>query len=196
MNLAMFSLNFLYSFLATVFGGGFLALIFFWLREKFFPAPRVTGRWYFEILTVNTTHNPYKGMKLRYIAMLWSDGRCIRGTVEKIYENSSTGERIYVGKNRTRGVVEGFVEKNYFSWDRVMLHIVEDGHGRESTNFYELIVISNDRMTGKFSSMVANQDGDAEWQRNPFESDSLDALAPSHWSIPSFGSTIAEGYSC
>lgn len=111
MTTALFTLNFLYSFLATVAGGGFLALLYFWLREKFFPLPRVTGRWYFEIRTVNTTYNPYKGMVLRYIAMLWLEGNCIKGTVEKIYENSSTGERNYVGKNRTRGVVDGFVKK-------------------------------------------------------------------------------------
>ncbi len=168
MTTALFTLNFLYSFLATVAGGGFLALLYFWLREKFFPLPRVTGRWYFEIRTVNTTHNPYKGMVLRYIAMLWIEGNCIKGTVEKIYENSSTGERSYVGTNRTRGIVDGFVKKNYFSKDRVVLHIVEDGHGRESTNFYDLIVVSNDKMTGNFSSMVANQDGDAMWQRGAF----------------------------
>lgn len=168
MSTALFALNFLYSFLATVLGGGFLALIFFWLREKFFPLPGVTGRWYFEIRTVNTTYNPYRGMVLRYMAMLWREGKCIKGTVEKIYENSSTGERNYVGTNRTRGVVDGFVEKNYFSKDQVVLHVVEDGHGRESTNFYDLTVISSENMTGNFSSMVANQDGKVVWQRDAF----------------------------
>lgn len=161
-------MNFLYSFFATVLGGSALALLFFWLKEKIFPLPAVTGRWYFEIRTVNTTYIPYKGMALRYVGMLWREGKCIKGTVEKIYENSSTGERNYVGANRTRGVVDGFVEKNYFSKDRVVLHVVEDGHGRESTNFYNLTVISKDNMIGDFSSMVANQDGDAVWQRDAF----------------------------
>ena len=107
-------------------------------------------------------------MVLRYIAMFWQAGNRIEGTVEKIYENSSTGEREYVGKNRTRGVAQGYVEKNYFSKDRFVLHVVEDGHGRESTNFYDLVVDSKDEMTGNFSSMVANQDGEARWQRNKF----------------------------
>lgn len=100
--------------------------------------------------------------------MLWREGNRIEGTVEKIYENSSTGEREYEAKNRTRGVVEGFVQKNYFSKDRIVLHVVEDGHGRESTNFYDLIFNSNDEMAGSFSSMVANQDGAVKWQRNEF----------------------------
>ena len=49
-----------------------------------------------------------------------------------------------------------------------MLHVVEEGHGRESTNFYDFIVNSGHNMTGSFTSMVANQDGEAIWQRNEF----------------------------
>ncbi|MEC8881100.1 MAG: hypothetical protein VYC49_13220 [Pseudomonadota bacterium] len=164
----LFALNFLYSLLATFVGGATLALLFFWLREKVFPLPKVTGRWFFEMRTIKSAYNPYKGMVLRYIAMLWREGNRIEGTVEKIYENSSTGERYYEEKNRTRGVVEGFIQKNYFSKDRVVLHVVEDGHGRESTNFYHLIVKSESQMEGVFSSMVANQDGEVKWERNEF----------------------------
>ena len=103
----LFALNILYSLLATVIGGGVLAF-FFWLREKVFPLPKVTGRWFFELRTINSAYNPYKGVVLRYVAMFWREGNRIEGTVEKIYENSSTGERVYEAKNQTGGVVEGF----------------------------------------------------------------------------------------
>ena len=168
MSKELFALNFLYSLLATVIGGALLAILFFWLREIIFPFPKLTGRWFFEMRTINSAYNPYKGMVLRYVAMLWRQGNQIEGTVEKIYENSSTGERNYEANNRTRGMVNGFVQKNYFSKDRVVLHVIEDGHGRESTNFYELIVSSESEMTGIFSSMVANQDGKVKWQRKEF----------------------------
>lgn len=168
MTIELFVLNFLYSLLAAVIGGGILAFLFFWIREKFFPLPEVSGRWFFEMHTVNSAYNPYKGMILRYVAMLWREGNRIEGTVEKIYENSSTGERSYEGKNRTRGEVEGFVQKNYFSKDRIVLHVIEEGHGRKSTNFYDLIVNADDKMTGSFSSMVANQQGEVKWQRSEF----------------------------
>lgn len=164
----LFALNFLYSLLATVIGGVILAFLFFWIREKAFPPADLTGRWFFEMRTIRSAYNPYKGMVLRYVAMLRREGNRIEGTVEKIYEISSTGEREYVGKNRTRGVVEGFVQKNYFSKDHVVLHIVEDGHGRESTHSYDLLVASDNLMAGRFSSMVANQDGEVMWQRNEF----------------------------
>jgi len=153
---------------ATLVGGAFLALLFFWFREKIVPLPKVTGRWYFEIHTDQTAYNPYRNMVLRYVAMLWREGHRVEGTVEKIYENSSTGEREFVGQNRTRGKVEGYIEKNYFGKDRLCLHVVEDGHGRESTNFYELVADSSDIMRGNFSSMVANQTGTVTWQRNEF----------------------------
>lgn len=169
MTIEIFTLNFLYSLLATVIGGCTLTLLLFWLKENKFPLPNVTGRWYFQMRTVNTTYNPYQGMNLGYIAMLWREGNCIEGTIEKIYENSSTGERDYEENNRTRGVIRGAVEKNYFSKDCVFLHVVEDGHGRESTHFYELVVKSDKEMVGSFTSMVANQDGEVRWQRDAFK---------------------------
>lgn len=153
---------------ATIAGGIALTALFFYAREKWFPLPELSGRWYFQIQTNNTAYKPYDRMVLRYVAMLWREGHTIKGTVEKIYENSSTGEREYIGKNRTRGTVEGYVEKNYIGKDKVFLHVIEDGHGRESTNIYELLVRGEDKMDGVFSSMVADQDGKASWQRKPF----------------------------
>lgn len=154
--------------LATVIGGVILAVMFFWFREKVAPLPKITGRWYFEMHTVKTSYNPYNGMTLRYVAMLWCQGSLVGGTVEKIYENSSAGERDFDGTNRTRGQVEGYVEKNYFGEDKLFLHVIENGHGREYTNFYELIVYSDVLMDGTFSSMAANQSGRVKWQRSKF----------------------------
>lgn len=155
-------------FIVTILSGFLLALLFFWVREKVFPLPNLTGRWHFEMLTVKTAYKPYEGMVLRYVAMLTRIENKIEGTVEKIYERSSTVERNYVGKDRTRGVVTGYIEKNYFGKDKVFLHVVEDGHGRESTTFFNATVISQDKMDGTFTSMVADQDGEAFWQRDPF----------------------------
>lgn len=154
--------------LATLIGGIILALLFFLSREKFFPLPNITGQWRFEMTIVASAYNPYKGMVLRYVAMLWREGNRIEGSVEKIYERSTAREHHYVGKERTRGQVEGYIEKNYFSKDRIFLHIVEDGEGRESTTFHELLVDSDSKMIGTFNSMVADQSGDITWQRDPF----------------------------
>lgn len=154
--------------LATIVGGISLTCLFFLAKEKFFPIPDVTGRWYIEMTTVNSAYRPYDKMVLRYVIMIWREGNVLKGSAEKIYEKSLNGEREYVGKHRTRAMLEGYIEKNYLSKDKVCLHAVEDGHGRESTNFYELSVNSKLEITGKFQSMVADQDGTVKCQKKPF----------------------------
>lgn len=154
--------------IATTLGGIALTFFFFLAKEKVFPLPRLAGRWYMEQLTRNTAYIPYTDMVLRYVVMLWREGSKIEGTAEKIYENSSTGERSYSEKNRTRAIVSGHVEKNYFGKDKIYLHVVEDGHGRESTHFYDLVMDGSNKISGTFASMVADQDGTVKWQREPF----------------------------
>jgi hypothetical protein len=157
------------SILETLVGGILLTFLFFLGKEKLFPLPPITGRWFFELKTVETAYNPYNDMVLRYVCFLWLEGNRIEGTVEKIYEKSSTGERPFVGDNRTRGVVTGYVKKSYLGKDRIFLHVVEDGHGRESTNFYDLIYKkSEETMQGTFFSMVADQRGTTTWTKEGF----------------------------
>lgn len=155
--------------IATVVGGVILAILFFLAKEKLFPPPKLTGRWYLEQTTMTTAYKPYAGMVLRYVVMLWREGNRIEGTAEKIYENSSTGKRTFTGENRTRATVTGFVEKRYLSRDRIYLHVVEDGHGRESTTFYEITANCVEPFTGNFSSMVADQAGTVKWQCKSFD---------------------------
>lgn len=154
--------------IATIAGGIVLALLFFLAKEKWFPPPHLTGRWYLEQLTKNTAYAPYAGMILRYVVVLWREGNRVEGTAEKIYEISRNGERPFVGEKRTRAIISGYLEKRYFGRDKIYLHVVEDGHGRESTHYYDLVVTDIDTMCGTFVSMVADQNGLVKWQREPF----------------------------
>lgn len=165
--------SFALSVASTVAGGGILAFLFFLLREKFFSLPSMAGSWSVEMRTDRTAYGQYENMVLRYVAMLWRDGSAIRGTVEKIYENSSTGERDYIGKNRTRGKIEGSIDKRYFSKDRICIHIVEEGKQRESTHLHELEMEKTGCMAGTFCSMVADSQGEVIWRKeSSSESDS------------------------
>ena len=154
--------------IATVVGGVILAVLFFLAKEKLFPLTKLTGRWYLEQTTITTAHTPYAEMVLRYVVMLWREGNRVEGTAEKIYEKSSTGERSFIGKNRTRATVTGYVEKKYFGKDRIYLHVIEDGHERESTTIYEINTDCVESFSGTFSSMVADQTGTVKWQYDPF----------------------------
>ena len=160
--------SFLSDTIATILGGAVLTFLFFLAREKLFPLPRVAGRWYFETQTIETAYKPFVGMVLSYVAMIWQEGPVIRGTVEKIYEKSSAGEREYVGKNRTRATLEGYIEKFYLSKDRIRIHMVEDGFGRESTVLLDLVDVNSSKMSGSFQSMAADQTGIVKWQRESF----------------------------
>jgi len=153
--------SFIPDILATVLGGIFLTFLFFLLREKVFALPDVNGRWYLETKTLESEYNPYQNMILKHILMVYREGNYIYGTSEKIYENSSTGEHEYIGDARKRGVVEGAIEKKYFGKDKIMLHIVINDFGRESTYFVNLEKISSIEFTGNYKSMVANQSGTA-----------------------------------
>ena len=160
--------SFLSDTVSTVVGGTILAVLFFVVQEKCFALPVLSGRWYFQTETLDTAYNPFKGMTLRFVCMIWQEGPVIHGTFEKIHEKSSTGERDYVGTNRKRGNLEGYVDKFYFSKDRIQVHMVEEGFGRESTTFVELVVETKSELSGSFHSMVADQNGRVRFQRGPF----------------------------
>jgi hypothetical protein len=157
--------SFLSDILATVIGGSIFTFLLFVVKEWLFPFPNISGQWHFETHTISTAYNPFSGMVLRFVTMLWQEGEIVHGTFEKIYERSSTGERSYVGKNRTRGSVEGCMQKNYLSRDRVFLHLEEDGIQRSSTIVFDLVKNTDTELSGLFYSTAGDQSGTVKWQR-------------------------------
>ena len=151
-----------------VIGGMVLALLFFVAREVWFPLPSVDGRWTVETHTTKTAYGPYQDMRVRYIALIWREGPVIKGTMEKVSEiTTSRGTVPYIGEERTRGEIEGYIHKLYFSKDRVAFHIVEGGSERESTTLHDVTVADKDRMVGTFIATAADSEGDVVWQRSP-----------------------------
>jgi hypothetical protein len=51
--------SFISDVLSTVVGGILLSFLYFLAREKLFPLPEITGRWYMEMTTQKTSYNPY-----------------------------------------------------------------------------------------------------------------------------------------
>ena len=152
--------------IATVLGGAILTILLFIAKERLFPLPRLSGQWHFETRTTSTAYVPFSGMLLRYVAMVWQEGSAVHGSFEKVYERSSTGERSYVGKDRSTGTLEGRIEKFYLSKDKVYLHLTEDGVQRRSTIVFELNCDGPNKMSGAFHSTAADQDGRVQWERN------------------------------
>ena len=158
-------LKFVLSVLPTIVGGIALAIIFFFAREVIFPIPDISGQWRLTTEINETTYRPFENMTLSYTAILSSEGSEIVGTSEKTNENSLTGEKEYIGADRTRGEIDGVIEKRYFSRDKIRLHIVEHGELRDSTTYHDLILDKKNRMIGKFFSTAADSRGDVRWER-------------------------------
>ena len=150
----------------TVVSGVALTTLFFLVREKLFPLPEIEGHWFITSTTNETAYSPYKGMILIYELMLFREGNSIKGTAEKCYEHSMNQQKEFVGKQRTRSQVNGFIDKRYFAKDLVHFHVVEQGHNRESSTIYKFKFEKKDEMVGVFTSTVAKSKGIAKLSNN------------------------------
>lgn len=153
--------------IGSVIGGILLALLFFFGKEKWFRLHDIKGEWYFKTETLETGRRLNNGMIQEYIAFIWLEGHKIHGTYEKTFEDSQEFKGPFIGKDRARGVIDGYYEKNYLSSDCLSLHMVENG-SREFTNWHDLHIVSSRKMHGNFTSTAARQKGKAEWQRDSF----------------------------
>lgn len=151
--------------LATVVGGVLLTLFFFLLREKLFKNLEIDGSWTFTVHTVKTTYNPYKDMKLTFLALLWREGNKVYGTAEKDYEDSEKYKGHFIGKGRSVIKLQGFIQKNYFSTDKLTIHMIENSSTRESSTIHKLEIEDISKMTGRFVSTISNQEGNVIWER-------------------------------
>lgn len=158
--------SFISDVVATVIGGVILAFLFFLFREKVFRLMDLDGSWVYEQTTKTSDFNPYIDMTVRFLVLLARDGNKIFGSAEKVYERTANGNEInYVGEDRTRAEITGYIEKRYFSNDRISIHIVEAGKKRESSTFHILECMKGGQLNGRFSSTIANQIGIVKWTK-------------------------------
>jgi len=146
-------------------GGLLIAVIFFFLKEKIFRFKDVSGCWRVTNETLKTAYNPYRGMKLVYSTILFRSGNDVYGSFEKIYEVAGGNRKEYTGSGRSRGSIEGAYEKNIFSNDRLLLHIIEDGAERTSSTYVCIVVNNENSMEGVFETFAADSSGNVIWER-------------------------------
>lgn len=149
----------------SLISGVVLAILFFVAREIWFPLPSIAGRWTVEMHTTKTAYRPYENMRVQYVAILWREGSIVKGTVEKTSEVTSAGTTTYTAEQRTRGEVEGYIHKLYFSKDRIAVNVIEQGELRQFTHYHDLVVERQDSMAGTFIATSADSEGDVTWRR-------------------------------
>ena len=69
------------------------------------------------------------------------------------------------GEDRVPITLSGYIEKNFFSDNKVFISISEQGSLRTSATFHELSIESDDLLTGTFYSTIANTKGRVAWKR-------------------------------
>jgi hypothetical protein len=155
------------SLLSDLIVGILLVFIFFLYKEKVSPIIDISGVWYSRTNTLKTVNNPFRNMILGYKIFVLQEGQKLEGTIEKIYENSTTGEREYIGNKRTRAYFKGYVERNFLGKNKIQIHVIEKGIERESTIYYVLYNECNN-LKGEFFSTAGDSEGTTIWQRTPF----------------------------
>ena len=149
----------------TVFGGILLGLVFFLLREFISPLPAISGCWTFETETQVTSYDPFTGMKLTFLVMMWQEGPIVSGSAEKVKEDKEGLTRTYIGGDRTRVEIRGYITKRYIRKSTVVLHFKEAGEKRKSSSIQTLRISSRRMLEGQYASTVANSSGKVRWTR-------------------------------
>jgi len=142
----------------------FLALISI---DQFYATPQLGGMWEFTIEVDDTTYSDYKQMQLTYQAVLLQKELQFSGAGDK-YAEKSLPELVIKelsGEDRVPITLSGYIEKNFFSDNKVFISISEQGSLRISATFHELSIESDDLLTGTFYSTIANTKGRVSWRR-------------------------------
>ena len=118
--------------ITSIISGGLLTFLVFVIRDRLLGVPDLSGTWTYTCRVEKTSHDPFQGMEVKYIALIWLEGTAVHGTAEKVFERSSKGELKYVGEKRNRLTIEGYITNKYVYKDSVVLHIVENGRIRDT----------------------------------------------------------------
>lgn len=143
-----------------------IAILFALWNDYIYKKDQLTGYWNVTYETVESQHSHYKGLKTHYIFVINQKIDTLSGTGEKTSE-SLNGEAIeYDTKNRTHLTFDGALNYHVFSPNTVNLIHIENGRIRPSSRILNLIIKSNNLMTGNFISTIAGSKGKVTLIRN------------------------------
>lgn len=126
--------------------------------------PDLTGTWYVQTTTQETTYNPYRGLVIRYKILITHDGTQIMANGEKIGEVFQGRVHEHTGKGKTPIRLSGFLKMSESGSGKIELNGQEDGIKRKVfATAFSLDYIDDSFLSGTFSSTAANAEGNALW---------------------------------
>ena len=152
--------------LSTIAMSVVVGFVYFVASDFIFPITDLNGSWIVETTTVETEYSKFQGMKLTFIALVQQEGNRLKGTGEKIAEEVNGIKQSYTGAQRVNIDFSGFVEKRYFSGDKIVLHMKERGQIRECSTIYTLSAEESDYLVGSFQTTSAMSSGTVLWRKD------------------------------
>jgi hypothetical protein len=117
----------------------------------------LTGEWLVTNTVVETSHPPYRDLRIEFRVVVHQDGAAFTGTGEKSRENGRPIPAAARSPLRLQGrVVDGSVIEATFQ---------EDGRSRRTQGQFRLTLRDGHHLTGTFASTAADARGASQWSR-------------------------------
>lgn len=128
-------------------------------NDYIYKRDQLSGFWKVEFETKESSYSPYIGLKTYYDFIIGQHDNTIDGTGEKISEDSVNGIIKYDADKRTHLTLNGALTYRVFSKNTVDIIYKEEGRKRPSSTILNLVVESNDQLTGTYISTIAESKG-------------------------------------
>ena len=152
--------------LGAIISAVIIAVLFFITSDFVFKPPNLHGKWYAISITDQSEHTQYIGMKLVYEVIIFQEVNSLNGTAEKRSETIDGKEYFYEYANRVKSKLKGYIDRNYFSKDKLHIQWIEKGRKRESSSYFNITRFNDNYMYGTFSSTISSSNGRIEWVRD------------------------------
>jgi hypothetical protein len=117
----------------------------------------LSGEWLVTNTVAETSHPPYRDLRLEFRVVVRQEGAAFTGTGEKARENGRPVPAAARSPLRLQGrVVDGSVVEATFQ---------EDGRSRRSQGQFRLTLRDRHHLTGTFASTAADARGASQWRR-------------------------------
>ena len=126
----------------------------------------LSGTWYMQTITEKTSHDPFKGLAIRYELFLTQDEKGITANGNKISEVFRGNVHEHSGKAKTPIRLTGSLSTDEFGQTSIKLSGEEDGLQRQAIAIsFQLRMLNSSRISGTWSSNAANSKGTTVWIR-------------------------------
>ncbi|MCO5781645.1 hypothetical protein [Citrobacter meridianamericanus] len=150
------------------------AFFVFLIKDKFKKPPSFSGVFYLKITTEHSALKTYEGLSSFFVLTLINESATKAiGKIEKIYDIESNGfHRSYIGKDRNTGDVVLTIERYYFGFNKMNMHISLKGDANGAQRPSSLVISlkrAKLNTSGFFTTTAADATGLAVFQNKKFQ---------------------------